>query len=253
MLNSATVSVEGVKTVITQIGLRCLSAPRMIEDLRVREVIGEILEVGTDGGIEPVGEILLVGNAGEEFLSNEDPSIGDGDGEDHDVVDVAGLDVAVPVEVAAEDEVEQFLGVTDTTRRIAFGLGLRSGLRSGEIVQVTPADVTDGPAGMMVRVRKAVAKGDKHRESPLPADLATHDTDGRRRTRGAERCAARRREHADAPTVDRRSRRETRRGDRREGWRDLTAHDLRRTWTTALAGNDGVDALLCASEAAGRT
>ena len=35
-----------------------------------------------------------------------------------------------------EDEVEKFLDVTDTTRRTAFGLGLRSGLRSGEIVQV---------------------------------------------------------------------------------------------------------------------
>ena len=78
----------------------------MVEDLRAREGVGEVLAVGADGGVEPVGEILLVGDAGEEFLSNEDPSIGDGDGEDHDVVDVAGLDVAVPVEVAAEDQVE---------------------------------------------------------------------------------------------------------------------------------------------------
>ena len=29
-----------------------------------------------------------------------------------------------------------------------------------------------------------------------------------------------------------------------DGWRDVTAHDFRRTWATLLAGNDGVDALL---------
>ena len=68
-----------------------------------------------------------------------------------------------------EQELEQFLDVNATTPRIAFGLSLRS----GEIVQVTPDVVVDGPAGTMVRVREAVAKRDKYRETPLPPDLAT--------------------------------------------------------------------------------
>ena len=143
-----------------------------------------------------------------------------------------------------EQEVEQFLDVNDTTRRIAFGLGLRSGLRSGEIVQVTPADVVDGPAGTMVRVREEIAKGDKYRETPLPADLATT----------IQTVDDVREEASDAPLVDVSTRTLRRwvaaRGEEfadetgEDGWHDLTAHDFRRTWATALAGNDGVDALL---------
>ena len=141
-------------------------------------------------------------------------------------------------------EVEQFLDVSDTTRRIAFGLGLRSGLRSQEIVGVTPDDVADGPQGAMVRVREAIAKGDKYRETPVPPSLATT-------IRTVDDV---REEPSDAPLVDV-STRTLRRwvaargtelaemtGD--DGWRDVTAHDFRRTWATLLAGNDGVDALL---------
>ena len=139
-----------------------------------------------------------------------------------------------------EQEVEQFLDVTDTTRRIAFGLGLRS----GKIVQVTPADVTDGPAGTMVCVREEISKGDKYRETPLPIDLTTT----------IQTVDDVREEASDAPLVDVSTRTLRRwvaaRGEKladeigEEGWRDLTAHDFRRTWATALVGNDGVNALL---------
>lgn len=45
----------------------------------------------------------------------------------------------------AEAEVEQFLdAVEDTTHWIALGLAFRSGLRSAEVVEVTPTDVVDG-------------------------------------------------------------------------------------------------------------
>lgn len=142
-------------------------------------------------------------------------------------------------------EVEQFLAVNDTDRRLAFGLGLRCGLRSQEIVGVTPDDVdANAPQGTMLRVRGSVAKGGKYRETPLPASLATT----------IRTVADVRPEPSDAPLVDV-STRTLRRWVKRRGeqladetgddaWRDITAHDFRRTWATLLAGNDGVDALL---------
>lgn len=141
-------------------------------------------------------------------------------------------------------EVATFLDVDDTTRRLAYGLGLRSGLRSGEIVGVTPDDVARGPQGEMVRVRESVAKGGKYRETPLPPSLATT----------IRTVADVREEPSDAPLVDISTRTLRRwisaRGDAladetgEDGWRDVTAHDFRRTWATLLAGTDGVDALL---------
>lgn len=70
------------------------------------EVVGEVLEVSADRGGEPVGKVLLVGDASEELLGDDDIGGGDGDRESHAVLKVGGLDVAVAVEVAAEDEVE---------------------------------------------------------------------------------------------------------------------------------------------------
>jgi len=69
-------------------------------------VVGEILEIGEDGGVKSVGEALFVGDAGEEFLSDNDIGVGYGDGEGHDIVEVVGFDVAIAVFVPAEDEIE---------------------------------------------------------------------------------------------------------------------------------------------------
>ena len=142
-------------------------------------------------------------------------------------------------------EVDQFItGVDDTTRRLAFALGLRCGLRSCEIVGVTPDDLTRGPQGPMLNVREDVAKAGKYRETPVPSTLAT-----------TIRTVADVRTESDSSPLVGRSTRTLRRwveqrGDQlaretdTDGWRDVTAHDFRRTWATLLAGHDGVDALL---------
>lgn len=84
--------------------------------------------------------------------------------EDHD--DKAGRKVWLN-----EDEAETFLKAADDTEQpIAFGLGLRCGLRCKEILETTPRDVTEGPAGTFLRFEHG--KGDKYRETPLPGSLA---------------------------------------------------------------------------------
>lgn len=130
-----------------------------------------------------------------------------------------------------EEATELLNAANDTTQRIAFGLGLRCGLRAHEIVAATPRDVTNGPAGSFLRVEHG--KGDKYRETPLPQNLATTiETVGDLRdeddttplvdvsTRTIERWVGRAAESlAEHPD---------------DGWHYLTPHDLRRTWGTLL-------------------
>lgn len=131
------------------------------------------------------------------------------------------------------DEVEQLLATAENTRqKIALGLGTRSGLRRSEIVQVTPQDIVDTPAGLRVRVWDG--KGDKYRETPLSLNLNST----------IEAYADVRSESADAPLVDVKTRTverwvktaaETCLGESDDvGWKFLTPHDLRRTWGTLL-------------------
>lgn len=47
-----------------------------------------------------------MGDTGKEILGNDSVGVRDGNGEGHYVVEVVGLDVAAPVEVAAENEVK---------------------------------------------------------------------------------------------------------------------------------------------------
>jgi len=133
----------------------------------------------------------------------------------------------------SEEEADEFLATADDTQqRIAFGLGLRSGLRCKEIVDVTPRDITSGPAGWFLRVEHG--KGDKYRETPLPGDLATT----------IQTMADLRDEDDTTPLVDVSTRTverwvESARDDLAEqhdddGWTYLTPHDLRRTWGTLL-------------------
>ena len=61
--------------------------------------------------MEPEGQVRLMGDASEEFLGDDDIGVMDSDCEGHDVLQVVGLDVAVAVEVPADDEVE--VGVVD--------------------------------------------------------------------------------------------------------------------------------------------
>lgn len=130
-------------------------------------------------------------------------------------------------------EVEALIEATDNTRqKIAVGLGVRSGLRRSEIVDVTPEDIVSTPAGRRVRVWDG--KGDKYRETPLSRSLNST----------VEAYADVRDEPTDAPLVGVETRTierwtksaaqacEESTGD--VGWGYLTPHDLRRTWGTLL-------------------
>lgn len=132
---------------------------------------------------------------------------------------------------------------SDSLHRLAFELGVRSGLRSHEVVDVVPDDlVDDGTVGPMLRVPEG--KGDKYRETPVPRDVATR----------IETVADVRDVDQDTPLVDVTTRTlrnwvtsygavlSEQTGD--VGWRDLSMHDLRRTWATALANEADVDALI---------
>lgn len=135
------------------------------------------------------------------------------------------------------DEVEQLIEATDDTRqKIGIGLGVRSGLRRSEIVDVSPEDIIKTPAGLRVRVWDG--KGDKYRETPLSGTL--HST--------IEAYADVRPEPEDTPLVDVGTRTierwvktaacvcEASSGD--VGWTYLTPHDLRRTWGTLLVESE---------------
>lgn len=136
-----------------------------------------------------------------------------------------------------ESEVEQLLTrPSDQEHRIAIGLGVRSGLRSHEIVDVAPEHVVTTDAGWMVTVPEG--KGDKYRETPIPDTLAASI-----RSIGEYRDAA-----TSVPVVDKSTRTlrhwvQTYREELREEtgedrWRFLTTHDLRRTWAGQLANAD---------------
>ena len=148
------------------------------------------------------------------------------------------------------DEVYTLLDATDDkTKRIAYSLGVRCGLRSEEIADVRPADIqTDAEAGEYLIVRDG--KGDKYRETPIPSELANT----------IQTAAEYRPEPPDDPIVtsqssspgastrtlrnwiaDTRDQLADETGDDR--WMYLTFHDLRRTWATLLKGAE-VDSLL---------
>lgn len=143
----------------------------------------------------------------------------------------------------SENEVEQLLDkLDDTEKRIAFGLGVRCGLRSEEVTRVAPDHVVDTDAGKMLRIWSS-AKTDSYRETPIPPNLATTI-----RTVGDVR-----EESTDAPVVDvstRTLRRwtadataELREETDDRGWEFVGFHDLRRTWATSLRSED-VDAMV---------
>jgi len=148
------------------------------------------------------------------------------------------------------DEVTQLLEheADRKNRRFAFALAARCGLRSGEVVDVTPADVRDTDAGPMVIVQSG--KGDKYRETPIPTDLK----------REIETAAEYRPHPSDWPVVTnqsdsrgaatrtlRRWMRDAREelADDDDRWRHLTFHDLRRTWATQLRSDINDPMLVC--------
>ena len=141
------------------------------------------------------------------------------------------------------DELDELIETTpDTEHRLMFELGGRCGLRSHEILDVSPSDVVNTDAGWMLRVWHG--KGDKFRETPMPPELAIRiqSIDDVREAKSS------------APIISTNStrtlRRWTARGAQRmrertgdEGWSHLSTHDLRRTWAGQLRAAD-VDALV---------
>ncbi|USZ72673.1 tyrosine-type recombinase/integrase [Natronosalvus halobius] len=126
-------------------------------------------------------------------------------------------------------EVAQLLEVaTDTQQQLAYSLGARCGLRSHEILDVSPEDVVDTDAGTVLRVWHG--KGNKFRETPVPRDLATtirtvadvRDSSNEKplleisTTRSLRRWVSRTARELHQVTGD-------------DGWLYLGVHDLRRT------------------------
>jgi len=143
----------------------------------------------------------------------------------------------------SEDDVDQLLDAAkDTERRVAFALGARCGLRSHEILEVSPDDLVDTQAGHMLIVKHG--KGDKYRETPIPNQLVTQ----------IETIDDYRDDSSDSPilSVDNtnslrywikttREQLAEETGDDR--WHFVSMHDLRRTWATSL-DNKSVDAMV---------
>ena len=138
----------------------------------------------------------------------------------------------------SQQEAERLMNtVEDTQKRIAFRLMAEAGLRTKEVLRVTPNDVQpmDGEqngAGYKLRVWEG--KGDKYRETWLPGDLAEtirvytdvsgRDVEPNEPLVNVTRQTIQRWVRAARETLEQET------GD--EGWQYLSAHDLRRTWGT---------------------
>lgn len=135
----------------------------------------------------------------------------------------------------SDQELRALVGEVDGVREsIALLLAGRCGLRRSEVVEITPADVVEGPTGRHLRVWEDVAKKEHYREPPAPERVARYieavaseaglddddpvvDVTGRTVYRWVRRAA---------------SAREQATGD--VGWSYVDVHDLRRTWGTYI-------------------
>jgi integrase len=130
------------------------------------------------------------------------------------------------------DETDELLAAADSREeRIAFALGVRSGLRVQEIVDVEAKDVVSTSAGPRVRVWDS--KGKAYRETPTTKDILAM----------AETVADL--QGPETPLVDHSTRWVQRHLDGVTGelaeddemWAHVTPHDLRRTWATLLSAD----------------
>jgi len=130
-----------------------------------------------------------------------------------------------------QSETETLLASADRgEERTAFALGLRSGLRASEIVDVSAKDVVPTSAGPRVRVWHS--KGKRYRETPTTTDILAR-ADTLAELEGEETLLVDRsrqwvNRHLDDVTEDLAA-------DGDEMWRHVTPHDLRRTWATRLS------------------
>jgi integrase len=118
----------------------------------------------------------------------------------------------------------------DREERLAFRLGLRSGLRVSEIVSVEAKDVVDTSAGARVRVWDS--KGQQYRETPTTKDVlaaaeTVADFEGPETelVEHSKRWVQRHLESIVDELAD----------EDDEMWQYVTPHDLRRTWATLMS------------------
>jgi len=131
------------------------------------------------------------------------------------------------------EETDQLLAAArGREERVAFTLGVRSGLRVSEIVDVEAKDVVSTSAGPRVRVWES--KGKEYREAPTTekilaqastvADLQTEDANL------VDRSARWVQRHLDEVTDELAA-------DGDDMWQHVSPHDLRRSWATLLSAD----------------
>lgn len=120
--------------------------------------------------------------------------------------------------------------------KIAGRLGGHCGLRRDEASETRPVDVVeaDGSGDTVLRVWEDQSKGEKYRETPIPQDLADQ----------IRMIPEFKNQSVDDPTIDRTGKtlnrwvklaaEELATETNDEGWREVTFHDLRRTWGTRM-------------------
>jgi integrase len=146
----------------------------------------------------------------------------------------------------SDDETEALLQATESTeKQVALALGVRCGLRSAEVLDVTPADISETDiVGSMLKVRDG--KGGKSRQTPIPETVKTQiETANEYRDKGD-----------DEPIVSVSTTQSLRNWiqgtaealaaeeDNNE-WLQLSFHDLRRTWATHLVSKDVDPLVIC--------
>ena len=146
----------------------------------------------------------------------------------------------------SDDETEQLIEAADTTEReVAISLGVRCGLRSAEVLDVAPADITETDVvGSMLKV--VDGKGGKTRQTPIPTTVKTQiETANEYRDAGD-----------DEPIVSVSTTQSLRNWIQdtaetiatetdNDDWLQLSFHDLRRTWATHLVSKDVDPLVIC--------
>ena len=132
-----------------------------------------------------------------------------------------------------------------TEKEVALALGVRCGLRSAEVLDVTPADISDTDViGSMLKV--VDGKGGKTRQTPVPTKLKAQ----------IETVDEYRNKSSDEPVISVSTTQSLRNWIQEaaetlaeetgnDEWLQLSFHDLRRTWATHLVSQDVDPLVVC--------
>jgi len=144
------------------------------------------------------------------------------------------------------EETDTLIEAADSTEReIALALGARCGLRSAEVLDVTPADISETDViGSMLKV--VDGKGGKTRQTPIPTKLKAQ----------IETVDEYRDEPSNEPVVSVSTTQSLRNWIQdtaetvaeetgNDEWLQLSFHDLRRTWATHLVSQDVDPLVVC--------